>query len=241
MGRRVNVNINLANPLGGLDQVLHGTNDLRGWGTVPIPDQTLYTVRGFDPAASRFLYTVNPRFGSTNPALTTIRAPFRLTLDVSVDIGRPIPEQQLDKWLKPGRGGRPGPKLGADELKKRYERNVPDPYRRLLQESDSLLLTRDQVDRIRNAQNAYRATMDSLWSHLARDLAALPDNYDGAAALKEQEAATDAAWEVTRQDVQKNLKAILTPVQLQILPFPAGMLYNAKEPFKGIRMFIATG
>ncbi|MFI5229442.1 MAG: carboxypeptidase-like regulatory domain-containing protein, partial [Gemmatimonadales bacterium] len=58
---RADVTLNLTNPLGGLDQLLHGTNNLRGWGTPATPDQTLYTVRGFDPSTSRFLYMVNPR------------------------------------------------------------------------------------------------------------------------------------------------------------------------------------
>ena len=72
------------------------------------PDPVLFTVRGWDPTTQRFLYAVNPRFGNTRPSATTLRAPFRLTLDVSVDIGRQIEEQQVDRWLKPGRNGRGG-------------------------------------------------------------------------------------------------------------------------------------
>jgi hypothetical protein len=48
---------------------------------------------GFDPATRRFAYPVNPRFGSTSPALNTMRAPFRLTLDVSLDIAPSQNEQ----------------------------------------------------------------------------------------------------------------------------------------------------
>ncbi|MHB1861876.1 MAG: TonB-dependent receptor [Gemmatimonadaceae bacterium] len=239
LGRRVNVGINLANPLGGLDQLLHGSNNLHGWGTPAMPDAVLYTVRGYDPASSQFRYQVNPRFGSTNPALNTVRAPFRLTLDVSIDIGRPIDEQQLDKWLNPGRDGHRGQKLTANDLKRRYERDVPDPYTGVLQQSDSLLLTRDQVDELRASQLKYRQRMDSLWTDLAQYLADLPDHYDAAQALKRASDATDAAWEITRLDVQKTFKGVLSPVQLQLLPGIASMLYNAKEPLH-IRMFIAT-
>ncbi|HVZ78443.1 MAG TPA: carboxypeptidase-like regulatory domain-containing protein [Gemmatimonadaceae bacterium] len=240
VGERVNVGINLANPLGGLDQLLHGSSNLRGWGTPSTPDPVLFTVAGYDQGANRFKYLVNPRFGSTRPSANTIRAPFRLTLDVSVDIGRGLPEQQLDKWLKPGRAGRPGHRLTAAELKARYERNVPDPYNGILQESDSLLLTREQVESLQQAQAAYRVRMDSLWTALADYMASLPDDYDAAAALKRSEDATDAGWELSRQDLQKTLRAILTPVQLAILPFPAKLLYDAKEPVH-IRMFFAGG
>lgn len=45
------VSLNLTNPLGGLDQALHGSSNLRGWGTQPFADPVLYNVRGFDPAS----------------------------------------------------------------------------------------------------------------------------------------------------------------------------------------------
>ena len=96
--------LNIANPLGGLDQLLHG-RAMRGWGRARIPDPVLYTVRGFDAAARSFRYDVNSRFGSTDPARSLARTPFRITLDVRIDLGKPLSEQQLDRWLTPGRGG----------------------------------------------------------------------------------------------------------------------------------------
>src|SRR5262249_21391712 len=116
---RFQLGLNFTNPLGGLDQLLHGANNLKGWGTQAQPDPVLYDVRGFDAAANRFKYEVNPRFGSTSPSINTIRAPFRLTLDVTVDVGRPLVDQQLDRWLRPGRGGRSTPKLTPDQLMQR--------------------------------------------------------------------------------------------------------------------------
>ncbi len=237
LGNRVDVGINLANPLGGLDQLLHGSNNLHGWGTQALPDPVLYTVRGWDPNMQRFDYDVNPRFGSTRPSANTIRAPFRLTIDVGIDIGRPIDEQQLDKFLSPGRGGHRGTKLTAADLEKRYARNVPDPYAQILRQSDSLLLSRAQADSLEKIQAHYKLRMDSLWTDLANYLAQLPDEYDAAAALKRSSKATDDAWELTRQDVKKELPTVLTPVQLQILPGIVKTLYESKEPLH-IRMFI---
>src|SRR5207302_1456398 len=133
-----------------------------------------YTVRGFDPTTRRFLYDVNQRFGSTNPATTTLRAPFRLTLDVSVDIARAIPEQMLDSWLKAGRAGHPGDKIPAADLYRRFARTVPDPYAELLQQSDSLLLTDAEVTELQVVDKQYRARVDAKWNDLAQYLATLP-------------------------------------------------------------------
>jgi hypothetical protein len=240
LSRRVNVGINLANPLGGLDQLLHGSNDLRGWGTASAPDPVLYNVRGWDPATKRFQYSVNPRFGNTRPSATTLRAPFRMTLDVSIDVGRPIEEQQVDRWLKPGRDGRKGPKADAQDLKRRYERNVPDLYGLVLQQSDSLLLSRDQAESLQKARAAYRTRLDSVWTAVANYLAELPDRYDSHGAYRRAEDAIDGAWEMTRVDLKQNLPAILNPVQLQLLPGVVKSLVNSTGPVR-IRVFIAGG
>ena len=229
------VALNLTNPLGGLDQLLHGSNDLRGWGTQPFADPVLYNVRGFDAANDRFVYQVNPHFGSTNPAFNTLRAPFRLTLDVSMTLGRPATEQQLERWLNPGRAGRPGPKLTSDELVKRYIRTVPDPYQPIIQESDSLLLTAQQLDAVRGAQTRWQQRMNDHWKKLGDYFESLPEVYDVADAYKRQEDASDEGWAVSWRSVREELGQILSPVQLALLPGNTSMLWKATEAPKGIR------
>lgn len=226
---RMDVTINFANPLGGIDQLLHRANNLRGWGAPAVPDRTLYTVRGFDASAHAFLYDVNRRFGSTNPAATTFRAPFRLTLDVSVDIARSIPEQMLDSWLKAGRAGRPGTKITAADLYRRFSRTVPDPYAELLQQSDSLLLSDAEVTALQSADRQYRARLDAMWNDLAAYLASLPDRFDFDAASRRTDDVTDDAWEVTRLDVQRQLSTILAPAQQALLGGWAGQLFRARD------------
>jgi len=222
--------VNLTNPLGGLDQLLHGSNNLRGWGAPATPDPVLYSVRGFDPATNRFKYEVNPRFGSTAPSSNTVRAPFRLTLDVTMDIAPSFPTQQVDRWLTPGRSGHPGPKLSAADLVRRLQRTVPDPYAPLLAQSDSLLLTAEQVDAVKKLAAGLSARRDSLYNGLATWLASLPDTYDESAAVRRSDDVQQQALEITRLEVRENLPQILAPGQLAILPGLTRYFYNAAQP-----------
>lgn len=108
----------------------------------------------------------------------------------------------------------------------------------ILEESDSLPLTREQADSLKLIHANYLAKMDTLWTGLSEYLAALGDKFDAAEALKRQEEATDKGWEITRLDVHATLLAILSPVQLQILPSPAGFLFRSKIPVH-VRMFMS--
>lgn len=237
-GRNTSIALALSNPLGGLDELVHGSGNLRGWGTPSTPDRVLYTPRSFDPVAQRFTYDVNPRFGGTRGLANAPRVPFRVTLDISIDLSRNIGLQQMDRWLRPGRAGKPGKRLGVPDLVKRYSRNVPDPYKGIMEESDSLLLTREQSDSLTAIDARYRAHMDSLWTSLATYLAALPDRFDTKDAFNRQEAAVDDAWEFSRLDVKRTLPSVLSPVQLRILPWPAKMLFDSKDKVR-IRVFMS--
>jgi hypothetical protein len=235
--RYVSISLAIANPLGGLDQLLHGSSHLRGWGLQPYPDPVLYNVRGFDSTTRSFRYEVNPRFGNTQPATSIIRSPFRLTLDVSTNIGPAYPLQQLQRLVSAGRGGRPGTRLDAAAIKKRYSHSVPDPYAAILEESDSLLLTADQEKAIEAAQVDYLRGIDSVWTPLADHLAGLGDTFDAKEAVRRQEETSDAAWEYTRLRVQKTLGTILSPIQIKLLPWEPAFLFKATQA-KGIRMFV---
>src|SRR5262249_11546974 len=70
MPQRMNLSFSVNNPVGAADLILHGANNLQGWGQNPAPDSRLLIVHGFDAAAQRYTYEVNPRFGSTNQAVS---------------------------------------------------------------------------------------------------------------------------------------------------------------------------
>jgi hypothetical protein len=233
------LSICINNPHGGLDQLLHGGN-LKGWGTPSFPDRVLYYVRGFDSTAKRYVYEVNPRFGNTRPSATTLRVPFRITLDASMSFGPSIDEQQITRMLRNGRNGNPGPRLDSAAIVRRYCGNLPDWYNEIIQQADSLLLTRDQADALRAARATYLERIRGHWGRFAAHLAAIPDSYDADALAKEQSDATNQAWDIARDEAQATLPKILTPVQLKILPGNSRFLYESKQPIRGVRYFSTT-
>lgn len=230
------ISLYISNPLGGLDQLLHG-NDLKGWGTPSFPDRVLYYVRGFDSTARQFRYEVNPRFGNTRPSTTTLRAPFRVTLDVTMSFGPSNDEQQINRMLRAGRNGNLGPKLDSTAIVRRYCGNLPDWYGEILQQADSLLLTREQVEALQTARTAYLGRLRTHWGRFAAEIAAIPDTYDVKELTKAQTDASNVAWDIARDDAQATLAKVLTPVQLKILPGNSGFIFRSKDPIRNIRFF----
>ncbi|CAN5535170.1 hypothetical protein BH09GEM1_BH09GEM1_01170 [soil metagenome] len=234
-GHRVSASLGIANPLAGFDRLLHGESGLHGWGTMISPDPTLLIIRGFDPQANRFRYDVNPRFGSTSLAQSTIRAPFRISVDVSFDLGPSMAQQQLERVLNPGRGGRRGTRLPADSIRLRFARNVPSIYAAVIEEADSLLLSRMQVDSLRAANERWERKVDVIWTRVANDLAAMSDDYDVPRATQMTEDATDAAWELARLEIP-TLRSILSPLQFSLAPGNIQYLANAQGKIR-IRIY----
>lgn len=224
-GRRATFGLNLANPLGGLDRLFHGSQ-VRGWGEPASPDPVLAYVRGFDPASRRFQYIANPGFGSTS-RLVTLGAPFRITLDVRVDLGRSLAAQELDRLLQPGRNGRPGPRVSARDVRARLARIVPDPFAQVLAHADSLLLTRVQQDSVAATRRRYRAAADSIWTELGDFISGQGDNYDHRAVMARRAAAYSAVWELSRVEVQAVLPGLLTRAQLRAVPDQALVFLRA--------------
>ena len=212
------VNVFVENLAGGLDRILHGQR-LRGWGAPVAPDPVLYVVRGWDGAAKTFQYTVNDGFGSTAPQRSLNLLPFRVTLDVSLPLGRPFNEQQLERSLRARDSSKKIIVRLRDSaaLQARYAGSVPDAFDALLSLSDSLLLTPEQIGALRLAQTRYRERISVVWASLAGYLRALPDGFDTRAALARQEVALTEAWETARVHI-RGLDSILSPLQLQLAP-----------------------
>lgn len=175
--KRTSINFAINNPLGLADLVMHG-DDIRGWGQQIPADQSLLFVRGFDPATKRYKYEVNQRFGSTRPTESTARQLPLVSLRVQMDIGAPRERQVLSQQLNQGRS-RPGNKLTAPMLKSLGSASIPNPMSMILQQPDSLKLTRKQADSLSVLSRAYTQRADALWSPVSRFLEGLPNDYNG--------------------------------------------------------------
>lgn len=217
-GRFLIASINLANPLGGLDQLLHGSDHLHGWGTAPPPDPILYTVQGFDPDKRQFRYVVNDRFGSTRPSQTILRAPFRLTLDFRLELGRPVRQQDFARFLQMDARRGNTARAPADTLRDRLlDYRVTDVYEYMFLMRDSLLLSRSQADSLERLRANYQPRAKAVWQDLADDIYRLTADrdYDLNAIVRRVDEVDRRAWAVLRGELPK-IRAILTPAQLEL-------------------------
>lgn len=63
-------------------------------------------------------------------------------------------------------------------MRNRLRPTFEDPFDWVLQENDSLLLQRDQIEAIHAAQLRYLARVDSVWTNVAEHFATLSKRYD---------------------------------------------------------------
>jgi hypothetical protein len=85
--RRLTISADFRNVLTGMDQLLHGRENMRGWGEGQRADANLLEVRGFDPLAQRFIYEVNEGFGQTRRGPNAFRNAFSVTLSARMTVG----------------------------------------------------------------------------------------------------------------------------------------------------------
>jgi hypothetical protein len=205
------------NALGGIDHLLHGANRLRGWGQLAIPDPTLLTVRGFDPAANRFRYSANPQFGSTAVSRNTARQPFRITLDFRLDIGPNRETQIIRNYLEPLADGAPlqVSAVRAQLLGDAREFDGED-VRLILRRADSLSLSEAQIDSITALRSQFLSTRDSIYTDLARYLVAHADSYRSRAVRTYWHDAIASSIRLMYQTAL-HVRDVLTPDQLMWL------------------------
>ncbi len=214
LDRRLSLSVSTTNFLSGLDQLVHGSNNVQGWGNPGRPDATLLTVRGFDPASRQFLYTVNERFGQTGAGANAFRVPFSLGLQARLAIGPDPARDRLRQVF-----GDPGAR-GADAsaaFNDRFARLVPNPIDTILALRDSLALTPPQLGSLTTLRDSLRARnaplADSLRARLAAAQSA-PDPRQAFATIAPllQRARANAAATLTAA------QGVLTPEQWARVP-----------------------
>jgi hypothetical protein len=216
MPARSSLSFSISNPLSAADLLVNGSGNLRGWGQNAFPDASLLYVRGFDPVARRYRYEVNPRFGASNPRLQSMRAPVVVSLSMRVDLGPTRERQNIAFQLGAGRT-LPGSRMPEGFLRSLGTNSVTNPMAAILREQDSLRLTAPQADSIASMNRRYTYRADSLWTPVARELAALPEQFGERQAYRAYLGARRAQIEML-MDIGPAVRGLLTAEQRRKLP-----------------------
>ncbi len=229
LNRKVTFSVSALNTLTGLDQLLHGSDNLRGWGQPVFPDRTLLYVRGFNAATNSFRYEVNEHFGASSGTRNAFRVPFQIALQARVTLGQdPATQQFRNVTGGGGRGGRATP----EELRARMARAVPNPFGMILEREDSLPasdsarlnLTPAQRAALTVKRDSLQVKADSLVDGLARVLGD-SRNSDPLAMMTQLRPRIEEGRSLTREAV-KQAQLILTPAQWSRVPA------SIKSPFQ---------
>jgi hypothetical protein len=179
LGNRGSLVLYINNVLGGLDQLLHGDSHLAGWGDPGLVDPVLLNPKGFDPSTRRFLYAVNPLFGTTTAFSAAFRQPTRLTIDFRLDVSHNLESLAIAGFVRRGIGDEPltTNRLKLSLLSAAGMVNGGD-IDRILRRADSLRLTSEQEQHIRALRDRLVVDRDSLYGSLAEYLVAQQGEYD---------------------------------------------------------------
>ncbi|MDZ7632807.1 MAG: hypothetical protein U5K74_16080 [Gemmatimonadaceae bacterium] len=158
LDRRLTFSLVTANLIGGIDQVLHGSNNLRGWGSFSQPDNTLLFVRGFDQGTNRYRYEVNERFGAVRGNQTGIRLPFQVGFNIRYTLG---PDQTRDR-LRAVFGAGPNGRLSGAGIAAGIGRFFPNIPLQIIEARDSVGLSDATVAKLKVLADSIQAQVDSL-------------------------------------------------------------------------------
>lgn len=229
---RVTAAVFLENLPAAADRLAHGSARLRGWGTTRIVDPVLLVPRRFDAQAAngpRFRYDINSQFGTARPAVPGARAPFRVTLDVSMDLSVAYPMQQLRRAIEPVRGPSGAwQRRSEDAITAAYLASATSSLARaVLADADSLLLTPDQVRRLEAIDARYAPEVRAIFRPLGAYLA----NGSGRAGRAELDSAerTVRAYRMLSWSHVDEVASVLTPLQLELFPFMSDLLRLRRE------------
>jgi hypothetical protein len=159
---------------------------------------------------------VNDRFGSTRPQQSASRSAAFVSLNVSYDIGFTRERQMLTQRLDAGRS-RPGTKSNAGALKAFGTSSIPNPMSMILQQSDSLKLSRKQADSLATLSTKFSRYADSVWAPAAKALEAEPDRYSHGDAYRQYVSARERTMDYLIA-VAPDLRSLITDEQKRKLP-----------------------
>lgn len=237
--QRLTASVFVENVLAGVDQLVHGAGDVRGWGGAALPDPILLVPRSFDVATQRFRYDVNPRFAETRPSRTTLRSPFRVTLDFSMRLSTDFNLQQLRRALEPVRVARAWQPRSADSLTAIYLRQTSSIHTALLAESDSLFLSAEQTTALRKAEAEFADRVRAIYRDLGVYLVQFAGGEPTKAALDSANAAKQAYWRVFWEQPEI-AGSLVNSTQRELMPMLRGMLETPVAERKNAQWFFGS-
>jgi hypothetical protein len=226
-GGRVTPTVYLQNVLAGVDQLVHGSDGLRGWGSPATPDPVLFVPRGFDASAQRFRYDVNPRFADTRPNRTLQRDPFRIVIDFSLELSTDFNLQQLRRAVEPVRTVQGWQRRSADSLTAFYLENTSSIHKALLRESDSLFLSNVQIASLKRADSVFSERVVGNFAQLG-ELLAKGNGAAGKLELDSMKTVQKAYWKIFWEQPEI-ADSIVTPTQKALFPMLGGMVETPKK------------
>lgn len=225
---RVNAAVYLTNVLGGVDQLLNGSEGLRGWGSQPFVDPVLLVPRGYDAATQRFRYEANPRFAETRATRVLTREPFRLSFDVNIRLHTNYDLQSLRRAIEPVRVNGRWERRGEDSLMAQYLRETSSLHRAMITESDSLFLSREQIVKLQRADSVFGDGVRELYRPLAKYLAGEGGEKVSKEALAMVDSTKKRYWRLFWQQPEV-ADSIVTPMQRDLMQMLKGMLETSQK------------
>jgi hypothetical protein len=246
LAQRVTVSLVTSNLLAGIDRLVHDDDELHGWGQFTRPDQTLFTVRGFDPGSSTYVYEVNQRFGRTAGTSGAFILPFQVGLQFRMVLGPTGPA--AFGVGGPGGGGRdggggfrmgaPAPTAGGAPsaagqptnpfaaFDERFARMVPDPVATIQSHAVLIHLTEEQSARLDSISVRFVAARDSIGKVIRDEIQRAGPNPDPAVLFTGLRGKFEDGRKLSEGAIAE-ARAVLTAEQWTQLPA------EAKEPPRG--------
>ncbi len=240
LNRRLAVSVLTVNALGGLDQLIHGSNNLSGWGQFRGTDNTLLYVRGFDPVSNSYKYEVNQRFGATRQGQNGIRVPFQLGIQARYTVGPDRMRDMIRQMISGGgnnanggRGGNAGAggpgAPGGGPGGGFFNAVNANPLAQIIALKDTISLSAEQVAKLQPLADSLGTKQKALGAEFQKVMKDAGANPDMGALFGKMRPKLEAAQK-DRAAALKEAQAILTPEQWGKLP---ERLRNPQQGFGG--------
>ena len=187
----------------------------------------LLVPRGFDASQKQFRYDVNPRFADTRPGRSFGIDPFRIVIDFSINLSTNFDLQQLRRAVEPIKTKTGWERRSADSLASFYLQNTSSIHKLLIDNSDSVFLSKAQVAALHQADSVYSARVRAIFIPLGEFLAQ-QDGAAGKVQLDSTKATQKTYWKIFWEQPEI-AGAIITASQRELLPMFKSM---AATPMK---------